>query len=245
MNVLRKGDTMDFQIYPLGDTALMIEFHTYDKDLANDYVHSSYHYLNMSQLQGVISMVPAYTTLTIHYDPCSYHSSYPFEAIKNQLQNLLATKIAQTKYKEQCFFIPVCYEQPFALDLSSVAIHNQLTELEVIKLHSSQIYHVSFIGFSPGFPFLRGLHSKIATPRKDSPRLNVTAGSVGIAGIQTGIYPTDSPGGWQIIGKTPLPIYFPDKGEPTLFSPGDLIRFYPITVDGFYRMEELYEHNCT
>ncbi|WP_251519423.1 5-oxoprolinase subunit PxpB [Robertmurraya korlensis] len=237
---------MDFSITPLGDAALMIEFQaTMLSDKASEFVHSAYHLLSKHPVPGMIALVPAYTTLTLHYEPSFIKSDYPYQHMKIIVQELLRKGINTDTRHGNCFLIPVCYELPFSLDLTEVAQAHHLTEEEVIHVHTKQIYHVSFLGFSPGFPFLSGLSQSIATPRKENPRTLVKAGSVGIAGEQTGIYPTDSPGGWQIIGQTPIRIYFPEKKEPTLFAPGDTIRFYAITAKQYYQLEESHEYNCS
>jgi inhibitor of KinA len=236
---------MDFTIHPLGDTAIIIEFSFRMNNVANDYVHSAYHLLSTTHIPGIIALVPAYTTLTIHYDPTSYNDDFPYQYLKAQIQKILSKLLKIGTTNGNCFLIPVCYDSPFSLDLSEVASTNNLSIEDVIHLHTKETYQVSFLGFSPGFPFLSGLHKRIATPRKQNPRTLVKAGSVGIAGEQTGIYPTDSPGGWQIIGQTPLSIYFPKKDNPTLFAPGDFIRFYPITATQFYHLEECHEYNRT
>ncbi|AYA76574.1 hypothetical protein DOE78_14630 [Bacillus sp. Y1] len=241
----RIGDSMDFSITPLGDAALMIEFQaTGLSDRANEFVHSAYHLLSKRSVPGMIALVPAYTTLTLHYEPSSIKSDYPYQHMKMIIQELLRKSLKTDTRHGNCFLIPVCYEPPFSLDLTEVAQVHHLTMEEVIHFHTKQIYQVSFIGFSPGFPFLSGLPKSIATPRKENPRTLVKAGSVGIAGEQTGIYPTDSPGGWQIIGQTPIRIYYPEKKEPTLFAPSDTIRFYPITAKQYYQLEESHEYNC-
>lgn len=241
----RIGDSMDFSITPLGDAALMVEFQaTGLSEKANEYVHSAYHLLSKRPVPGMIALVPAYTTLTLHYEPSYINSDYPYQHIKIIIQELLRKGFNMDNRHGNCFLIPVCYEPPFSLDLTEVAQVNHLAAEEVIHFHTKQIYRVSFLGFSPGFPFLSGLPKSIATPRKENPRTLVKAGSVGIAGEQTGIYPTDSPGGWQIIGQTPIRIYYSNKKEPTLFSPGDTIRFYPITAKQYDQLEESHEYNC-
>ncbi|MCU6681454.1 5-oxoprolinase subunit PxpB [Leclercia sp. H6W5] len=123
--------------------------------------------------------------------------------------------------------IPVVYGTAAGPDLGEVARHAGLTEKQVVELHSSIDYVVWFLGFQPGFPYLGGLPEKLATPRRDEPRLQVPAGSVGIGGAQTGIYPLATPGGWQLIGHTPLPLFDPDRDEPVLLRPGDTVRFIP------------------
>jgi len=123
--------------------------------------------------------------------------------------------------------IPVVYGTAAGPDLGEVARHAGLTEKQVVELHSSIDYVVWFLGFQPGFPYLGGLPEQLATPRRDEPRLQVPAGSVGIGGAQTGIYPLATPGGWQLIGHTPLPLFDPERDEPVLLRPGDTVRFIP------------------
>ena len=123
--------------------------------------------------------------------------------------------------------IPVVYGTAAGPDLGEVARHAGLTEKQVVELHSSMDYVVWFLGFQPGFPYLGGLPEQLATPRRNEPRLQVPAGSVGIGGAQTGIYPLATPGGWQLIGHTPLPLFDPDRDEPVLLRPGDTVRFIP------------------
>jgi len=123
--------------------------------------------------------------------------------------------------------IPVVYGTAAGPDLGEVARHAGLTEKQVVELHASVDYVVWFLGFQPGFPYLGGLPEQLATPRRDEPRLLVPAGSVGIGGAQTGIYPLATPGGWQLIGHTPLPLFDPDRDEPVLLRPGDTVRFIP------------------
>jgi KipI family sensor histidine kinase inhibitor len=123
--------------------------------------------------------------------------------------------------------IPVVYGTAAGPDLGEVARHAGLTEKQVVELHSSMDYVVWFLGFQPGFPYLGGLPEQLATPRRDEPRLQVPAGSVGIGGAQTGIYPLATPGGWQLIGHTPLPLFDPERDEPVLLRPGDTVRFIP------------------
>ena len=129
--------------------------------------------------------------------------------------------------------IPVCYGGSYGEDLKDVAAHAGLTEEEVIKLHSSVDYNIYMLGFLPGFPYLGGLDPKLFTPRLDNPRTKIPEGSVGIGGEQTGIYPLESPGGWRLIGRTPLKLYDPDREQPFLYQAGDYIRFVPITAEEY------------
>ena len=129
--------------------------------------------------------------------------------------------------------IPVCYDPEFGIDLDRVAEHTKLSEREIVDLHSTREYRVACIGFVPGFTFLAGLPKNLATPRRDEPRKEIPPGSVGIGGAQTGIYPLRSPGGWNLIGRTPLKLFDPTKDPPTLLCPGDRVRFRAITRDEF------------
>jgi inhibitor of KinA len=129
--------------------------------------------------------------------------------------------------------IPVCYEAAFAPDLAELATEKNLTTDEVIRLHTNTVYRVYMIGFLPGFPYMGKVDGRMATPRRSSPRTSIPAGSVGIAGEQTGIYPLSSPGGWNIIGRTPIRLFDKDRPEPVLLQPGDAVQFYSITEDEF------------
>jgi inhibitor of KinA len=134
--------------------------------------------------------------------------------------------------------IPVCYAADLALDLEEVARHTQLTHEEVIRRHSATEYRVQCVGFTPGFPFLSGLAAELSTPRRASPRSKVPAGSVAIGGAQTGIYPLQSPGGWNIIGRTPLPLFDIRRDPPVLLQAGDRVRFRPISREEFDNWKE-------
>lgn len=129
--------------------------------------------------------------------------------------------------------IPVCYDDEYGLDLNEMAQYHQTTKEEIIRIHTGNLYHVFMMGFSPGFPYMGILPDSIATPRKNQPRLKVPAGSVGIAGNQTGIYPSESPGGWNIIGRTPLKLFDKEKSQPFLLNTGDTIKFIPISKKQF------------
>lgn len=222
---------------PLGDSAIMIDFGEGISLEKNEQILKWQKSIISKPFPGFIESVPAYTTLTIFFDPIIVGSYSPYETIKDTIINIISSSHVQLDDVGRLVEIPVCYEEPFALDLSLVAEHNNITEQEVIDLHCGNIYHVFFLGFAPGFPFLGGMNTKISTPRKSSPRLHVPRGSVGIAGGQTGIYPLDSPGGWQIIGRTPLRLFDPTSNLPTLLLPGNNIRFTPISKEEYDALE--------
>ena len=144
-----------------------------------------------------------------------------------------------TKVKtKKIYEIPVCYGGEYGPDLEFVAKNADISVEEVIKIHSSKDYLIYMLGFLPGFSYLGGLDEKIHTPRLANPRIKIPAGSVGIGGAQTGIYPLESPGGWQLIGKTPVKTYNPDRKVPILFEAGDYIRFVPISQEEFEKIEK-------
>src|SRR5204863_3793292 len=161
------------------------------------------------------------TTLAIYYDPLQ--TTAP--ELTKQIRGLAVDDNRSNQDDQRVIEIPVCYGGEFGSDLGFVAKNASLTTQEVIELHSAADYLVHMIGFAPGFPYLGGMSPKIAVPRRSTPRLKIPAGSVGIAGDQTGIYPLETPGGWQLIGRTPLPLFRPEQVPPTLLQAGDVVRF--------------------
>ena len=198
--------------------------------------------LEEARLPGVIEIAPAYTTLGVFYDPAGVSAAgVPekiFDSLSEQIRKVIS-KPSQSRRSEvttRPVDIPVCYEQEFGLDLGVVAQHAGVHWKEVIELHCGGEYRVACIGFTPGFPFLSGLSAKLATPRRPTPRKQVPAGSVAIGGWQTGIYPVPSPGGWNVIGRTPLQLFDPGKSPPVLLQPGDRVRFRSISREEFETM---------
>ncbi|PLR80797.1 hypothetical protein CVD25_08115 [Bacillus canaveralius] len=229
-----------YEIIPLGDSAISIQFGNEISKEANEQVHLAARKLKAAPFPGMIDIVPAFHTLTLHYNPTAINSADPFQKVCNEVANRLHAEVTNysTHVPERLIKIPVCYEEEFAPDLAEVAKTNQLTKDEVIAIHSSKTYNVYFIGFAPGFPFLGGMDKRISTPRKNTPRTGIPAGSVGIAGSQTGIYPIDTPGGWQLIGRSPLPLFLPQAEVPSLLRAGDLVKFVPISRQSFENWEE-------
>ncbi|RYZ27896.1 MAG: 5-oxoprolinase subunit PxpB [Chitinophagaceae bacterium] len=223
-----------YTIFPLGDSALTIDFGNWiDEDL-NEKVRQLFH-----QLRNVppflIDVIPAYSSLTLYYDAHALWTSETsaFEAMKRLIEPLIAKDFQKELVQKRVVTIPVCYSQKFALDLEELAKKNNLTKEEVIQLHTSKTYRVYMIGFLPGFAYMGKVDDRIATPRRVQPRKLVPGGAVGIAGEQTGIYPLASPGGWNIIGRTPLKLFDTNREEATLLQSGDEISFYSITEDEF------------
>ena len=172
----------------------------------------------------VWEFVPAYNSLTLI---CRHQIDNPSE-LMNQLSSWHSKTKGHLPLKRQLWRLPVCYEEEFGIDLEEVAEKLGLSPAQLIEMHTSEIYTVYGIGFLPGFMYLGGLPQNLEVPRRASPRLKVPEGSVGLAGKQTGIYPQESPGGWNIIGNCPIPIFNIDKSEPCFVRIGDRIQFYPI-----------------
>lgn len=205
----------------------------------NRQVLTIFNALSEAHMLWITDLVPAYSSLAIYYNalllPPSADNSYTeYERAVHQLQFFLCTDDGSrvTKQSRQ-ISIPVCYESTCAPDLEEVAKLSGVSVDEVIGLHTSTIFRVYMIGFLPGFAYMGEVPATIAVARRSEPRIKVPAGSVGIAGKQTGIYPFGSPGGWQIIGKTPVSLFNKTAVTPTFFLPGDEIKFYPITGNEF------------
>ncbi|WP_374723835.1 5-oxoprolinase subunit PxpB [Calidifontibacillus erzurumensis] len=234
---------MNYHLYPMGDQAITIEL---GKEIAPEThykIKMITSYLDDHPPKWMIEYIPAFTTVTIFYDPYEVYqkSNYkllPFEYICHELKSILS-KLTQSKpIESRIVEIPVCYGGEYGPDLELVAELNGLTPDEVIQIHSSGDYLVYMIGFAPGFPYIGGMSEKIAAPRRKSPRLAIPERSVGIAGKQTGIYPIETPGGWQLIGRTPLRLFRPEMEEPSLLKAGDKIRFIPISPKQYAELEE-------
>lgn len=213
-----------------GDKSVVVEFgNTIDEDI-NKKVMSLMKAIEDSNLNKYVDeMIPTYRSLMINYDP----RNIDFDAFLEKLKDL-ESNIKDVKTNEKNIIeIPVLYGGEYGEDIANVAKHNNLTEEEVIKIHSSKEYLIYMLGFTPGFPYLGGMDKRIETPRLQTPRTKIPAGSVGIASTQTGIYPIDSPGGWQLIGRTPLKLYDENKENPILLKAGNYIKFIPITKEDF------------
>jgi inhibitor of KinA len=221
------------RIYPLGDRALTVELGEAIDEASFAAVQDFYARVCEQTWAGVTDVVPAFTTVTLHYDPRFVSPA----KLEREVQALLDRPATQTRHHSRIIEIPVAYGELFGPDLAEVAQHCGRTTDEVIRLHCGTEYRVCMLGFTPGFPYLGGLPEALETPRRATPRLKVTAGSVGIAGKQTGIYPLSTPGGWQIIGRTPLKLFDVSSNPPTLLQPGDRVRFRSITAEEFTQLE--------
>lgn len=221
-------------ISPMGDSALVLEVGDTINQGTHRRVQAVVQRLDQQSIPGVLEVVPAFTTVTVYYDPFQTPYAQMRDLVEAALQGLTDAELPLLRTVE----IPVCYGGEFGPDLAEVATRNRLTPSEVIAIHTSAEYLVYMIGFAPGFPYLGGLPERIATPRRDTPRLTIPAGSVGIAGQQTGVYPLETPGGWQLIGRTPLRLFRPELDPPTLLQAGDFVRFREISREQYQVIKE-------
>lgn len=234
--------------HPLGDSAVTVEFASRIDPLVHQKVRELVRFLEKCRFPGMIEYVPAYASVTVFYNPVEVRQMHAaadksgkrssFALVADWLMQAVGTLTQTEATLPRVVEIPVCYGGELGPDLAYVAQVNNLSEEEVIRLHTSARYTVYMIGFAPGFPYLGGMPERIATPRRPSPRLAIPAGSVGIGGGQTGIYPIETPGGWQLIGRTPLRLFRPEQHPPSLLLAGDLIRFCPITFEEYKAYEE-------
>jgi KipI family sensor histidine kinase inhibitor len=212
-----------------GDTGLLAEYGDAIDPAINKKVRAMAMAMEMEPISGVVEVIPTYRSLLILYDPVVTHPSRIQEALMELEGRLERIEIPPPRTIE----IPVCYGGQYGPDLDFVAQSHGLSTDEVIRIHSEPTYQVYMIGFTPGFPFLGGLPKILFTPRRETPRTRVPAGSVGIANDQTGIYPIESPGGWQLIGRTPVRLFDPDREDPFLLRAGDMLRFKPISEEEY------------
>ena len=223
-----------YSVFPLGDSALTIEFGNVIDENINKKVLKLFHHLRSVNHPYILDLVPAYGSLTVYYDIdlVSQPGETCFERMVDTLENLLLKNSNNAEQKTNFFEIPVCYSRIFGIDSDEVCKRKHLTQEELIRIHSSRVYRVYMLGFLPGFTYMGEVDHRIEIERKPAP-VKLFAGAVGIAGKQTGIYPLESPGGWQIIGRTPIEIFKKEKEQPVLFHPGDEIKFNPITEHEF------------
>lgn len=184
---------------------------------------------------GIDAVVPSYCSLSVHYDPLKISCS----ELKDILWALEKASDTADIPEPRTIEIPVCYGGEFGQDIDFVALHNGISVDAVVQIHTGAAYHIFAIGFAPGFCYLGGLDSRLHTPRLETPRVRVAAGSVGIAGAQTGVYPLESPGGWRLIGRTPLRLFSPERQHPILYQAGDSIRFRSVSADEFHHLNQL------
>lgn len=233
------------EIVPLGDSALIIRIVTdyaRDPDASLNAVLATFRNLEAAAIPGVVELAPAYATVGVFFDlPAVARAAAgenPRDWLKGKIESALLTRSRKSRkaIKTRLVEIPVCYDQEFAFDLNDVVSRTGLEAPEVIRRHSRATYRVSCVGFIAGFPFLSGLPSELATPRRETPRKEIPGGSVAIGGAQTGVYPRTSPGGWNVIGRTPLRLFDVKTEPPTILQAGDRVRFRQISREEFHRL---------
>lgn len=236
------------EVIPLGDSALLVRLENgFDKpsyqSLGN--VLDALRHLQAAQIPGVVDLASAYTTIAVFFDQVRVvEAGAPAEGVIDWLTTSIqgalrkGSKRKQKKTDSRLVEIPVCYEDEFGLDLDHVAQRANVSLQEVVRIHTAPEYRVACVGFTPGFGFLSGLDPKLATPRRATPRTDVPAGAVAIGGAQTGVYPIRSPGGWNIIGRTPLRMFDVKRDPPALLCAGDRVRFRSITRAEFDSLGE-------
>ncbi|MDR0696762.1 MAG: 5-oxoprolinase subunit PxpB [Christensenellaceae bacterium] len=229
-----KSNISDIKYFPVADSGVRMDFgKKIDRDI-NDSVMKIYNAVKAKPFCGVYEIIPSYCSILFIYDPLLTN----YNKIVANLQRLLRSENSNNSLKSKLVYIPVCYGGDFGEDINDVANHTKISVDKIIEMHSSPEYLIYMLGFLPGFAYLGGLPPQLTTPRLKNPRTKITAGSVGIGGEQTGIYPLDSPGGWRLIGRTPIKPYDPYRDNPFLFRAGDYIKFVPITKDEYYMIED-------
>jgi inhibitor of KinA len=223
----------DFRIVPAGDAALTVEFDDRIDPAVNAQAIALAGAVRAAAVTGVRDVVPTYRSVTVYFD----RLKTDYDNLVSRLETDARRRVETATTDRQPVRIPVCYGGEFGPDLSAVAAFGHVAEEEVIRLHASTPYRVFMLGFVPGFAYLGLVDDQIAAPRRRMPRVRVPRGSVGIAGAQTGVYPVETPGGWQLVGRTPVKPFDPSRREPFLMQPGDTVQFYPIDRAEFDRLQ--------
>ena len=226
-----------YTFFPLGDSAITLDYGNIIDEPVNRKIIALFNHLQKNPFPGMVEALPAFSSLTVYYDVALFKKMpdkrSAYEQVKQKLEQELRYNFETNDIPSRLIRIPVCYEKEFAPDLETISAEKKITVDEIIHLHTTNKYRVYMLGFLPGFAYMGEVDERIAMPRLAQPRQKVTAGSIGIAGKQTGIYPLDSPGGWQIIGRTPLKLFEALNKEPTLLRAGDEVQFDSISRDEF------------
>jgi len=231
-----------YSIYHCGDQAITIQTGQSISPEINDRSVALQQQILAANITGIKEAVAAYHTVTVVYDAFHIHrhihTTSPGQWITEQIQQIIRTSITPAAVHRRNISVPACFHPDVSPDLAYLAATKQLSVDELIQVFTSQTYRVYMLGFLPGFPYMGTVPDAIASPRKEKPHLNILPGSIGIAGIQTGIYPLQSPGGWNIIGRTPLLIFDPHKASPCFFQQGDAVQFEAISLDTFHQLNQ-------
>ncbi|MTI66770.1 MAG: 5-oxoprolinase subunit PxpB [Firmicutes bacterium] len=229
----------ELRYLPSGDSSLIIEVGNKISENINKKIRDLVYCINKAKIKGIVELIPTYSTILISYDPIKISFNGLVEKLKEVEKNMKEIKLPEALV----IHIPTLYGGEYGKDIQYVSKHNNITTKEVIKIHSEAKYLVYMLGFTPGFPYLGGMSEKISTPRLKTPREKIPAGSVGIAGSQTGIYPIDSPGGWRLIGRTPIKLFNLDREKEVLLKAGDYLKFYPIDEEEYKEIEKKVKSN--
>ena len=226
-----------YKIFPLGDSGITIDFGNVIDEQINQYVISLFQFLTDHPLPNQKEIVSSFSSITVYYHLFNLRKNtepktIAYEWVKEKLVKTLDCDLQKKSVEERVIRIPACYDKEFATDIELLATEKKISVEEIIQLHTSVNYRVYMLGFLPGFAYMGETDERLNYARKQQPE-SIKAGSVGIAGRQTGIYPIDSPGGWQIIGRTPIKMFEREKEEITFLKAGDLVQFYSITRDEF------------
>lgn len=226
-----------YTVFPLGDAGLIIDFGNAIDEETNKKVLHLFQVLKNRSHPYITDVVPAYSSLAVYYNVIAVcqkklNDNTAFETMVEVIETIIERNDETPHQQMRLIEVPVCYAPKFSTDIEYIAQQKNISVDEIIHLHTSKTYRVYMIGFLPGFAYMGQVDERLVIPRKPEPQ-NVVAGTVGIAGVQTGIYPLDCPGGWQVIGRTPLQLFDKDMEQPVLFQPGDEIKFYSITEDEF------------
>jgi KipI family sensor histidine kinase inhibitor len=215
----------EYQLLPAGDTALVVEFGDRIDRRLNASVLALARHLNEARIEGVIEVVPTFRSLMVHYDPLMLPSAVLVRRIEELSNGFTTSEDAGRLWR-----LPVCYDASLAPDLDGIAARTGLSPAQVIERHSGEIYHVYMLGFLPGQAYMGDLPAELALPRRDTPRLKIPAGSLAIAMTMTCIFPLETPCGWHLIGRSPIPLWDRRPGSQSLLVPGDKVIFAPISL---------------
>ena len=227
---------MEVKFLSQGESGLVVELGNMIDSNVNSKVHELAKIIEREMKDSIQEVVPTYRSLMIHFNPLTASRHEVSSKIKSLLPQLENSEEVVTDHN--IITIPTCYGGELGPDMDFVASHNKLSQQEVIEIHTSVAYRVYMIGFTPAFPYLGGMSPRIATPRLEKPRTKISAGSVGIAGAQTGFYTMESPGGWQLIGRTPIKAFNPEKENPFLFAAGDFLQFRAVSLKEYEQIEK-------
>ena len=225
---------MDMRFLPSGDRAVTVEFGSTIDPKLNDYAIMLDAMLAKEPVEGVIETIPTYRSILVLFDP----AIIGYDALCAEIAKRMEQQSMSAHEDGVLWEVPCCYGSYFGPDMETVCQHTGLSKKEIIERHCAKEYRIYMLGFLPGFVYLGGMDPSLTTPRLSSPRTRIPRGAVGIGGAQTGIYPMESPGGWNLIGCTPIELYDPAGENPVLFKAGDHIHFYPVTASEYYNIRQ-------